>query len=89
MLDGIKKKIADVKLKGQMAAARQLMKKQGVSEAQQDMIFAVMEKNPQLFEKIAKEIELKKKEGKGEMAASMEVMRKYQGELQKMFTKKS
>lgn len=43
-----------------------------------------MEKNPELFEKIQKEIKAKQKDGKGEMAATMEVMRKYQAELQKL-----
>ena len=39
---------------------------------------------PELFKRISKEIEQKKKEGKSEMAAAMEVMRKHQGEIQKL-----
>ncbi len=48
---------------------------------QQDKIIAAIEKNPQLFEKMAKEIKQLTKEGQNETAASMQVMRKYQAEL--------
>ncbi|MFA5830347.1 MAG: hypothetical protein WC878_00795 [Candidatus Paceibacterota bacterium] len=58
-------------------------KLKGVPQEQQDMIIALVTENPELFEKIGKEIQQKIKEGKGETAASMEVMRKYQGEIQK------
>ncbi|MCX6736191.1 MAG: hypothetical protein NTZ13_03855 [Candidatus Parcubacteria bacterium] len=58
-------------------------KLKGVPEEQQEMIIALVTENPELFEKIGKEIQQKIKEGKGETAASMEVMRKYQGEIQK------
>lgn len=89
IIDTLKNKASNAKLKAQLLAAKKLMQKQGIPEAQQDMLFSAMEANPQLFEKIAKEIEQKKKEGKGEMAASMEVMRKYQGEIQKLFMNKT
>lgn len=49
-----------------------------------DMVTALLQDNPELFEKIGKEIEQKKKEGKSEQAAAMEVMRKYQGDIQKV-----
>ena len=62
-------------------------KMKGVPQEQQDMIFSALEKNPQLFEKIAKETKQLQKKGKSEMLASMEVMRKYQGELQKLMMK--
>ena len=58
-------------------------KLKGVPEEQQEMIIALVTENPALFEKIGKEIQQKIKEGKGETAASMEIMRKYQGEIQK------
>ena len=48
------------------------------------MIMEAVNANPEFFEKMAKEIEAEKKAGKSEMAASMEVMRKHQGELQKL-----
>lgn len=54
---------------------------------QQEMFTKLVSENPELFKKIAEEIERKVKyEGKEEMAASFEVMRKYQGELQKIMT---
>ena len=59
-------------------------KMKGVPEEQQEMILKLIEKNPELFEKIGKEIKQKTKEGKTEMAATMEVMRKYQGEIQRL-----
>jgi len=58
-----------------------------VPEAQRDVILAVIEENPALFEKIAKEVKEKTKQGKNETAASMEVMRKYQSELQAVMSK--
>jgi hypothetical protein len=55
-----------------------------VPQAQQDMMLAAVEKNPEFFENIAKEIQQKVKEGKSETAASMEVMRKHQDELRRL-----
>lgn len=55
-----------------------------VPQAQQDMMMAAVEKNPEFFENIAKEIQQKVKEGKSETAASMEVMRKHQDELRRL-----
>ena len=61
------------------------MKKQGVSGGEQEKLMQLVEKNPELFEKIAKETQLKmKNEGKSQMTAAMEVMKKHQGELQKL-----
>ncbi len=67
-----------------------LMERQlkGLPPAQRDAIMAAVSANPDFFEKMAKEIEAEKKAGKSEMAASMEVMRKHQGELQKIMTGK-
>lgn len=50
---------------------------------QRDHVMSAVERNPKLFEKIAQEIKQGKKAGKPEMAVTMEVMRKHQGELQK------
>ncbi len=63
-------------------------KLKGVPQEQQDQIIAMVTENPELFEKIGKEIQQKTKEGKSEMASAMEVMRKYQGEIQKVMMKK-
>jgi len=53
----------------------------GVPEAEQEKILKVVSENPELFGKIAKEIQEKIKGGADQMAASMEVMGKYQNEL--------
>ena len=52
--------------------------------AQREAIMKIVSENPDFFESMAKEIEAEKKAGKSEMAASMEVMRKHQGEIQKL-----
>lgn len=88
MLDHLKKQWSNLKDKGKMAAAKKMMQQKGVPEAQQEMLLTLMQKNPELMEKIQKETEQLKKEGKGEMAASLIVMRKYQGELQKLMMKR-
>lgn len=49
---------------------------------QQDFIMNIIEKNPELFEKIAKEIKTLTDAGKPEMYATFEVMQKYQKDLQ-------
>ena len=57
-------------------------KMQGVPEDQQEKVFNAIEKNPDLFQKIAQETQEKMKQGKDQMSAAMEVMQKYQKELQ-------
>lgn len=59
----------------------------GVPEAEVDRIIALVEKNPELFKKIGDEIQAKVKSGRSQMAASMEVMRAHQAELQKVLGK--
>ncbi|MEN9647265.1 MAG: hypothetical protein RLY57_69 [Candidatus Parcubacteria bacterium] len=56
-------------------------KMKDVPPEQQEMVMALVEKNPQLFMKIAQEIQEKVKSGKEQMAAAMEVMQKYQKEI--------
>jgi hypothetical protein len=55
---------------------------------QQEMLQKAVEKDPKLFEKIAKEIDALKKSGKPEMYAALDVMKKYQKELQALFAEK-
>ena len=50
-------------------------------ESEQEKILAVVEKNPELFMKIAREVEEKTKQGKDQMTAAMEVMKNYESEL--------
>lgn len=57
----------------------------GLPKDQQDMLQKAVEKDPELFGKIAKEIEALKKSGKPEMYAALDVMKKYQKELQALF----
>lgn len=52
---------------------------------QADMLQKAVEKDPELFTKIAKEVEELKKKGKPEMYASLDVMKKYQKEIQALF----
>ncbi len=60
------------------------LKKSGLPEAQQEKLLEGMMKNPELFQKIAKEIKELEKSGKNQMFASMEVMKKYQNELREL-----
>ncbi|MBY0309816.1 hypothetical protein K2Q16_01585 [Patescibacteria group bacterium] len=49
---------------------------------QQEMILAMLEKDPAMFEKIAKEMQEElKKNGNNQMAAAMKVLPKYQKEI--------
>lgn len=58
-------------------------KMKGVPQAEQDKIFELIEKNPDLFQKIGVEVQEKmQREGKDQMAAAMEVMQKYKDQLQ-------
>lgn len=59
-------------------------KMKDVPEAQRDQMMQVVEAHPEFFKKVGQEVEQLKKQGKSEMAATMEVMRKHQGELQRL-----
>ncbi len=52
-----------------------------VPQAEQDKIFKMVEKNPELFQKIALEVQEKIKGGKDQMSATMEVMKSHEAEL--------
>lgn len=56
-------------------------------EDQKEMIQKLVEVDPELFEKIAKETQELVKSGKPEMYASFEVMKKYQSQLQEVAAK--
>jgi len=49
-----------------------------------DEIMKLVQENPELFQKIGQEIQAKMKQGKDQMAATMEVMRAHQADLQKL-----
>lgn len=55
-------------------------------KAQQDMFIKLIEENPELFKKIGDEVKALTKSGTSEMTATMQVMRKYQAEIQKLMT---
>lgn len=63
---------------------KKMMKAQmkDVPEDQQEMMLTMLEKDPKLFETIAKEIQAEMKTGKDQMAAAMAVLPKYQSRLQ-------
>lgn len=56
----------------------------GVPQDQVDMIMALIDQKPELFKKIAEEIEARTKKGEHQMFATMEVMKKYGGELREV-----
>ena len=65
-------------------AMRKLLERQlrDAPPEQREMITALMEKDPQTFEKIAKEMQEElKKNGNNQMAAAMTVLPKYQKEI--------
>ena len=55
---------------------RKMLKSQGVPEAQIDQALLMINKNPDLFKKIADEIQIKTSAGGDKMAVTMEVMKK-------------
>ena len=86
---GLKNKVKKVKTKTKAKVLEKMMKKQlaNLPEGQKEAVMAMIEENPEFFEEIAQEIEELKKQGKNEMAASMEVMRKKQTEIQQVMMK--
>lgn len=66
-----------------------MMKRQlkGMPESEVDRIVELVGKHPDVFKKIGDEIKAKIKSGRSEQAATMEVMRMHQAELQKILQK--
>ena len=56
----------------------------GVPQAEQDKVFTMLEKNPDLFQKIGLEVQEEMKHGKDQMAATMEVVKRYEADLKKL-----
>ena len=63
---------------------KKMLRTQGVPEAQIEMFIKMMEKNPELLKTIATEVQEKVKGGISKTDASLEVMKKYEGELKKL-----
>jgi len=55
-----------------------------VPEAEQEKILKIVTENPELFKKIAVEMQEKIKNGKDQMSAAMEVMESHKDELEKL-----
>jgi hypothetical protein len=53
-----------------------------VPEDQLNMMIAIVEKNPELFKKIAEEVQQKVSTGMDQQAAALEVVTKYKNEIQ-------
>lgn len=58
----------------------------GVPQADQDKIFAMIEKDPDFFQKIALEVQEEIKKGKDQMAATMEVVKRHEAGLKKLMS---
>ncbi len=68
---------------------KQMIKRQlkGMPEAEIDRIVEIVGKHPEIFKKIGDQIQAKVKAGRSQQAATMEVMRANQAELQKVLQK--
>ncbi len=55
---------------------------------QQEQVMMMLEKDPDLFMKIAQEVQAEMKKGKDQMAAAMAVMPKYQDRLKELMGQK-
>ena len=70
-------------------AVKKLLEKQlkGVPEDQKEMIMTMVEKDPKLFEKIAKELQAEMKtNNNNQQAAAMKVLPKYQKEIMEIMS---
>jgi hypothetical protein len=56
-------------------------KMKDVPSEQREMILSVLEKNPEFFERIAREVKELQDKGRDQQAAVMEVMQKHQAEI--------
>lgn len=63
---------------------RKMLKSQGVPDGQIEMLVTMIEKNPELFQKIAAEAQEKVKGGMSQTDATMEVMKKYEQDLKSL-----
>lgn len=54
----------------------------GVPQADQDKVFSMLEKNPELFQKIGLEVQDEmKRTGADQMTATMKIVKKYEADL--------
>ena len=57
-------------------------KMKDIPKEQRDKFIEVVEKNPDFFQKIAEEVQVEMENGKDQTTATMEVIQRYQSELQ-------
>lgn len=71
------------------AAMRLMFAKQlkGVPPAAREAMLTAIDKHPEFFKKIAKEIDARVKSGQDKMFATQAVVMQYRAELQKLFQK--
>lgn len=63
---------------------RKMLRTQGVPEAQINMLISMMEKNPDLFKKLAEEIKAMTDRGVDQKTAATQIFQKYGEELKKL-----
>jgi hypothetical protein len=68
---------------------KQAMKSQlkGIPESEQEMLLDMVERNPDFFENLAKELQEGMKSGKDQQTVALEVMQKHKDELAKLMAK--
>jgi methyl coenzyme M reductase alpha subunit len=63
---------------------KKMLKSQGASDEQAELIIKIMEKNPSLFQQIATEIKTKVDGGMSQQEAAMQVMMAHEAELKQL-----
>lgn len=66
---------------------KQMLKRQGMSNEQIEMMTAMVKKNPELFKRIAEEIKQKMDSGADQQQAAIEVMMAHKSELEDLMKK--
>jgi len=86
LMNSAKNKAKAGKDKTKAFAIKKMIKSQmkDMPKAQREKMEKAIDSNPELFQKMAKEMKEKTKNGQTQMSAMMEVSKKYQGELQKL-----
>ena len=72
-------------LKKMMMKAMMSRQLKGMPKEMQDKVLSMVEKNPEFFEKMAKEIKARTDRGEDQMMAMQSVAKQHQAELQQMF----
>lgn len=59
-------------------------KMKGLPQEEQDKVLSMLQKNPELFQKIASEVQVEMSKGKDQMSATTEVVKRYESELKNL-----